>query len=51
MEAQIAEMSTAVALSQQLGSIQGKKLEDLDRDLRTLTRAVDRLPLRVAAIP
>lgn len=51
MQAQIVEMTTAVALNQQLGAIQGKKLEDLDRDLRALTRAVDRLPLRVAAIP
>lgn len=55
MQAQIAELNTAIALCQQSESLEEKKLVQIDHDLRDLTRSVDQHSLSgaraVAALP
>lgn len=41
MHAQLAEQATAIALLQQSNTFLDKKLDQLDRDLRNLTHALD----------
>jgi septal ring factor EnvC (AmiA/AmiB activator) len=44
IQAQLAEQATSIALIQQEDTQQDKKLDQMDHDLRMLTRAIDRLP-------
>ena len=44
LRAQLAEQATSIALIQQEDTQQDKKLDQMDHDLRMLTRAIDRLP-------
>lgn len=46
MQAQIASLDTAVALCQQSQTFMEKRFDELDRDLKDLTRAVNRIPQR-----
>ena len=42
LQAQMAQAQTSIALVQQSNDILSKKVDQIDRDLRQLTRAVDR---------
>ena len=46
MQAQIAALDTSLALCQQSQGIMKDQLAQLDRDVKALTRAVDRLPTK-----
>ena len=50
MQAQLSAVDTSVALCQQSETFMEKRFDELDKDLKALTRAVDRIPqARIAA--
>ena len=50
MQAQLAAVDTSVALCQQSETFMEKRFDELDKDLKALTQAVDRIPqARIAA--
>ena len=51
MQAQLTEQTTALALVQQIQGQTDKKLDDLSREVRQLTRAIDRSGLKVTSNP
>ena len=50
LTAQISELTTGLALAQQIEGQQEKHIESLDRDIRALTRSVDRSSLGKAPV-